>query len=66
MSIHVTKTWIEDGELITETVPQESIYKREWQGLTNEEIFEIHKQVDSMQYLKFGKAIESKLKEKNT
>ena len=37
-----------------------------WVGLTDEEIFEIHKQVDSMQYLTFGKAIEAKLKEKNT
>jgi len=40
--------------------------EREWVGLTDEEIFEIHKQVDSMQYLTFGKAIEAKLKEKNT
>ena len=39
--------------------------EREWIGLTDEEIFEIHKQVDSMQYLTFGKAIEAKLKEKN-
>jgi hypothetical protein len=38
---------------------------REWVGLTDDEIFEIHKQVDSMQYLTFGKAIEAKLKEKN-
>jgi hypothetical protein len=37
-----------------------------WIGLTDEEIFETHKQVDSMQYLTFGKAIEAKLKEKNT
>jgi len=36
-----------------------------WVGLTDEEIFEIHKQVDSMQYLTFGKAIEAKLKQKN-
>jgi hypothetical protein len=40
--------------------------KRTWVGLTDEEIFETHKQVDSMQYLTFGKAIEAKLKEKNT
>ena len=39
---------------------------RTWVGLTDEEIFETHKQVDSMQYLTFGKAIEAKLKEKNT
>jgi hypothetical protein len=40
--------------------------KRKWVGLTDEEIFDVHKQVDSMQYLTFGKAIEAKLKEKNT
>jgi len=39
--------------------------QKPWVGLTDEEIFEIHKQVDSMQYLTFGKAIEAKLKEKN-
>ena len=39
---------------------------RTWVGLTDDEIFEIHKQVDSMQYLTFGHAIEAKLKEKNT
>jgi len=39
--------------------------KREWVGLTDEEVFETHKQVDSMQYLTFGKAIEAKLREKN-
>ena len=40
--------------------------QKPWVGLTDEEIFETHKQVDSMQYLTFGKAIEAKLKEKNT
>jgi len=39
--------------------------QRTWVGLTDEEIFETHKQVDSMQYLTFGKAIEAKLKQKN-
>ena len=43
------------------TLPQ-----RTWVGLADEEIFKIHKQVDSMQYLTFGKAIEAKLKEKNS
>jgi hypothetical protein len=39
--------------------------QRSWIGLTDEEVFETHKQVDSMQYLTFGKAIEAKLREKN-
>ena len=41
-------------------------YKKPWVGLTDDEIFDIHKQVDSMQYLTFGHAIEAKLKERNT
>ena len=40
--------------------------QRTWVGLTDEEIFETHKQVDSMQYLTFANAIEAKLKERNT
>jgi hypothetical protein len=39
--------------------------QRTWIGLTDDEIFEIHKQVDSMQYLTFGHAIEAKLRSKN-
>jgi len=39
--------------------------KREWVGLTDDEIFKTHKQVDSMQYLTFGKAIEAKLRKLN-
>jgi len=46
-------------------VIKEALETKEWVGLTDEEIFDIHKQVDSMQYLTFGKAIEAKLKEKN-
>ena len=40
--------------------------QKPWIGLTDEEIFETHKQVDSMQYLTFAHAIEAKLKELNT
>jgi uncharacterized protein YchJ len=51
--------------LATQPAPQRS-KDTEWVGLTDEEIFETHKQVDSMQYLTFGKAIEAKLREKNS
>jgi len=51
------------AELIYEAGKSDA--QRKWVGLTDEEIFETHKQVDSMQYLTFGKAIEAKLKEKN-
>ena len=40
--------------------------QRTWVGLTSDEIFDIFKKVDSMQYLEFSRAIEAKLKEKNT
>ena len=37
-----------------------------WVGLTDEEIWSVYTQVDSMQYMEFSHAIEAKLKEKNT
>ena len=40
--------------------------EREWVGLTDEEIWSVYTQVDSMQYMEFSHAIEDKLKEKNT
>jgi len=36
-----------------------------WVGLTDEEIWSVYTQVDSMQYMEFSHAIEDKLKEKN-
>ncbi len=39
--------------------------KREWVGLTDDEVFNIYKQFDSLQYKSFAKAIEAKLKELN-
>ena len=39
--------------------------KREWVGLTDDEIWDVYKKVDSMQYKEFSRAIEAKLKSKN-
>ena len=39
--------------------------RHEWVGLTDEEVFNIYKQFDSLQYKSFAKAIEAKLKELN-
>jgi len=36
-----------------------------WVGLTDEEIWSVYTQVDSMQYMEFSRAIEAKLQEKN-
>lgn len=33
MTTHVTKTWFEDGKLITQFFEEKDIYKREWVGL---------------------------------
>jgi hypothetical protein len=54
------------SDISQERVDETAKRKHEWVGLTDEEIFDVYKQVDSMQYLTFGKAIEAKLKEKNT
>ena len=36
-----------------------------WISLTDDEIWDVYKKVDSMQYLEFSRAIEAKLKSKN-
>ena len=37
----------------------------QWVGLTDDEIWDVYKKVDSMQYKEFSRAIEAKLKSKN-
>lgn len=69
MTAHITKTWLEDGKLITQGFEEKDIYKREWVGLTNEEIdscFEDHGWSPSEYYYPVIKDIEAKLKEKNS
>jgi hypothetical protein len=69
MTAHITKTWFEDGKLITQVFEEKDIYKREWVGLTDEEIdsyFENHGWSPSEDYYPVIKDIEAKLKEKNT
>ena len=39
--------------------------KREWVGLTDEDIWDVYTKTDSMQYMAFSRAIEAKLREKN-
>lgn len=45
------------------TTPQP---QREWVDLTSDEIWEVYKKHDSMQYMAFARAIEQSLKEKNS
>ena len=61
----ITMSWWHEPALPVGTKLYTTPQQRTWVGLTDDEIFEIHKQVDSMQYLTFGHAIEQRLKEKN-
>jgi hypothetical protein len=69
VGITAIRTWFKDGRVVTQTLCNSWVDttppQRTWVGLTDEEIFETHKQVDSMQYLTFANAIEAKLKERN-
>jgi hypothetical protein len=64
MTTHMTKTWFEDGRIIKQVIPEAEIYKRTWVGLTDEEIWE--EGADNIIDFYFARAIEAKLKEKNT
>jgi len=69
MTTHITKTWFEDGKLITEVISKSEIYNREWVGLTAEEVAEagkLHIEGERMLPYSFARAIEQVLKEKNT
>lgn len=72
MTSHITKTWFEDGKLITQVFEEKDIYKREWVGLTEEEIkpcwyeaCQTNLELTSQLVVYFARAIEAKLKEKN-
>ena len=62
MTTHVTKSWMEDGKLVVQVIPQEQIYKREWVGLTDEDELDW----DGGDLKSLITAVEAKLKEKNT
>ncbi len=68
MTTHLTKTWFEDGKLITQLFEEKDIYKREWVGLTMEERDQIHQECYGKvpHHVVFAHAVEAKLKEKNT
>ena len=55
----------DDVPLYTAPVHAMCNVKRSWVGLTDDEVFNIYKQFDSLQYKSFAKAIEAKLKELN-
>ena len=69
MTTHITKTWFDGKNIVTQEIPEAEIYKRPWVGLTNNELQPI---ADEYRILfgswveDFARAIEAKLKEKNT
>ena len=68
--------WIyedDEGRMMFSQMPHpdplwEPVYKakREWQGLTDEEVWEIPSYDQTSRMYRFARAIEAKLKEKNT
>lgn len=42
MTTHMTKTWFEDGKLITQVIPESETYKRDWTELTDADIHSCH------------------------
>lgn len=63
MTTLTTKSWFEDGKLISVTIPEANIYKREWVGLTVEDHNNLWRAGLSHQDIDL---VEAKLKEKNT
>lgn len=48
MTTHITKTWFVDGKIIEQEIPEAAIYKREWVGLTDEEVRECYGHVEGV------------------
>ncbi len=40
MTTHMTKTWFDGKNILTQEIPETEIYKREWAGLTDAELME--------------------------
>jgi hypothetical protein len=75
MTTHITKTWFDGEKVVTQEIPESEIYKQEpvawmydqWQGLTDDDVKEITKNVIAFKsdVVKFIREAEAKLKEKN-
>ena len=63
MTTHITKTWFDGKNIVTQEIPVGEVYKREWVGLTDEERDECDWGQGERDY---ARIIEAKLKEKNT
>ena len=63
MTTHITKTWFDGKNIVTQEIPVGEVYKREWVGLTDEELAELS--ASGLVLWGLWRAIEAKLKEKN-
>ena len=66
MTTHITKTWFDGKNIVTQEIPVGEVYKREWVGLTDEDKDEIIRVTESDHYHDILMLAEAKLKEKNT
>ena len=66
MTTHLTKIWwdLNKHKLVEQAIPEAEIYKREWVGLTDEEVMEIAFNFDVPSLV--VRTVEAKLKERNT
>ena len=71
MTTRMTKTWFDGENIVTQEIPEAELYKREWVGLTDEEIIDIRRKTTIKTHeawadtKEFSRAIEAKLKAKN-
>jgi hypothetical protein len=63
----MTKTWFDGENIITQEIPEAELYKREWVGLTPEEILDLFdiNNVYGSKWIEFARTVEAKLKAKN-
>lgn len=60
----LTKTWLKDGDLVSQKLSAEDVYKKKWVGLTLDDWAKEHDE-SSIDFLRGARWAEEKLKEKN-
>ena len=69
MTTHLTKIWwdLNKDKLVEQLIPESEIYKREWVGLTDEEIERACAPLGAamLSFTEVARAIEAKLRERN-
>jgi hypothetical protein len=61
----MTKTWFDGENIVTQEIPEAELYKRPWQGLTDDEFLEACQLAERGNYLVAFQRIQAKLKERN-